>query len=179
MDIFNFTNNRLIEMGFEPCELIEIEELGAVSYRSHTHHVVMKKIHTNEELDNIKSFSTKVWNIMLGERVNICNTYLLICTDKPIDYETFFVIERDTTALRKYVIRNEKDLNRIPFLDDVTDDEANNEEEIKEHQNENVYLQKVYEFITSHNGHHTKLDTEEIETSVKMIIDLVEQKNES
>jgi hypothetical protein len=179
VDIFNFTNNRLIEKGFEPYDSLEIEGLGAVTYRSSINHVVMKKIHTNEELRDIKSYSTKIRNIMLDERVNICNTYLFFCIGERTDYETFFMIERDTTALRKYVIRNEMDLNRIPFLDILTEDSKIFVEDIKKNQEENFYLPKIFDFITSHNGNHNKLSPVEIETSVKMIIDLVEKRYES
>ncbi|MCP3742385.1 ABC-three component system middle component 1 [Rossellomorea sp. BNER] len=179
MDIFNLTNNRLIENGFEPYDLLEIEGMGSAIYRSSIYHVVMKKIHSNEELKDIKSYSTNIRNIMLNERVNTCNTYLFFCIDKQIDYETFFRIERDTTALRKYVIRNEMDFKRIPFLDNLTEETQNGVEELKNNQDENFYLLKIYDFITSHNGHHNKLSQLEIETSVKMIIDLVEKQYES
>ena len=121
MDIFNVINNRLIEKGFQSLDLLEIEKLGAVIYRSSINHVVLKKIHTYEEIDEIKTFSSKIRSIQLDEKVNISNTYLLFCITKSIDYETFFMIERDTNALRKYVIRNEMDLNRIIFLDNLMD----------------------------------------------------------
>jgi hypothetical protein len=179
VDIFNYTNNCLIDIGFVPYELDEIQGLGAVIYKTSVNHVVMKKIHTNEELNNIGSFSTKIRNIMLNEGVNTSNTYLFICVDEPIEYETFFLIERNTTSLRKYVLRNEIDLNRIPFLDIKSEEVGNSVGKIKENQEQNFYLQKVYEFITSHNGYHNKLSTNEIERSVKMIIDLVEERYEN
>lgn len=180
MDIFNLTNNRLIEKGFQPYNSLEIEGLGAVIYRSPIKHVVMKKIHTKEELRDIRSYSSKIRNILLDDGVNICNTYLFFCIGEHTDYETFFMIERDTTALRKYVIRNEMDLNRIPFLDILIEEiEVFGEEDIKKRNENNYYLPKIFDFITAHDGHQNKLSPVEIETSIKMIIELVEKRYES
>lgn len=181
MDTFNFTNNRLIEKGFKPTESQEIEKLGAVTYSSPINHVVLKKIHTHEQLLDIRSYSTDIRNIILNEKLNINNTYLLFCINEEIDYETFFLIERDTRSLRKYVIRNEKDLNRIPFLDNIkVNENVNiNIEKEKGEEEDNYYLLKVFDFLTENSGQHNKLSKEQIESSVKMIIDLVEKRYEN
>lgn len=177
MDIYNFINNRLIEKGFQSIESQEIEGLGAISYRSTINHVVLKKIHTHSEVEDIRSFSTNVRNIMLNDNVNINNTYLLFCINEKIDYETFFKIERDTIALRKYVIRNEKDLNRIPFLDNLIEN-TNVSINVKREQEDNFYLLKIFDFLRTYSGQHNKLSKEQVDTSVKKIIDLVEEKYE-
>lgn len=177
MDIYNTINNRLIEKGFKSFDSPEIEDLGAVTYRSFINHVVLKKIHTHAELQDIRSYSTNIRNIMLNDNVNINNTYLLFCINEKINYETFFMIERDTRALRKYVIRNEKDLNRIPFLDNLIEN-AKGSINVKKEQEDNFYLLKIFDLLTAYSGQHNKLSKEQIDTSVKMIIDLVEEKYE-
>lgn len=177
MDIFNVINNRLIKKGFQSMDSLEIEKLGAVIYRSPINHVVLKKIHTYDEIGEIMSFSSKIRSIQLDAKVNISNTYLLFCIMKELDYETFFMIERDTKALRKYVIRNEMDLNRIPFLDDLMN-VSKDGIDIKEKQEENFYLKKIYDFLKIHNGQNNKLDNIAIEESINMIIDMVEDRYE-
>jgi hypothetical protein len=176
VDIFNSTNNRLIESGFEPLNLLEIENLGSVIYKSPINYVVMKKIHTLKELVDVRTYSSNIRNILLeiGE-INIYNVYLLFCIDFKIDYETFFMIERDTKALRKYVVRKETDLNRIPFLDNLTED-LNTEIAVTEDIDENVYLNIILDCIVSVKG---KLSTKEIKTSVNKVMDLVEKNYEN
>lgn len=177
MDIYNFINNRLIEKGFESINSPEIEDLGAITYKSNINQVVLKKIHILSEVQDIRAFSIKIRNIMINENVNINNTYLLFCTNEKVDYETFFKIERDTSALRKYVIRNEKDLNRIPFLDNLIEN-ANVSINVKREQEDDFYLLKIFDLLRTYSGQHNKLSKEQIDTSVKKIIDLVEEKYE-
>lgn len=174
MDIFNLTNNRLIEMGFHSMQSVEIENLGGVIYKSPINYVVLKKAFTHEELNNLNSYSTKIRRIMLDSKVNINNTYLIFCTSINMDYETFFMIERDTRALRKYVIRNEKDLNRIPFLDNLQDNDGNKSDlESNFGAADNVYLQKILNYIKENSGQQNKLNKQQIDYSIDFIMEFV------
>lgn len=173
MDIFNFTHNRLIEMEFRPFHIDGIESVGGVVYKSPVNYVVLKKAHTFEELKNNNAYySTEIRTLMLDNKLNINNTYLIICTDINVDYETFFIIERDTKALRKYVIRNENDLNRIPFLDNSVKNTDNNIELVYESE-ENIYLQELLNYIREKTHQQNKLSTKQIEDSVKLIMNKV------
>lgn len=172
MDIFNLTNNRLIEMDFEVIELEGIDGIGGVVYKSPYNYVVLKKAYTSEELKNITNYSSIIRHIMLENKLNINNTYLIICTNINIDYETFFIVERDTTALRKYVIRNGKDLNRVPFLDNSEHSKSNDFEVVYEIQ-QNNYLQIILNYIKENSGQHNKLNKQQIDYSIEMIMDLV------
>lgn len=109
---------------------------------------------------------------MLDYKLNINNTYLILCTNIKIDYETFFMIERDTKALRKYVIRNEKDLNRIPFLDN-TEGSKGESIQMNYEVEENDYLKEILNYIKENSGQHNKLNTQQIDYSVEMIMKLV------
>ena len=50
--------------------------------------------------------------------------------------------------------------------------------EIKEMSEENFYLKKIYEFMKINNRQNDKLENTEIEESLKMITDLVEDRYE-
>lgn len=78
----------------------------------------------NEQIIQNHLFKEKVNNTAKNIRevikkctqYNLWNTYLLIIVDKnPFD-EKYYYIERDVRNLRKYVIQNESDILRIPFL---------------------------------------------------------------
>jgi len=58
--------------------------------------------------------------------VNIWNSYMLICIEGSVEsyFDLVMGIERDTTALRKYIIWQESDLNRIPFLDNTISEDV-------------------------------------------------------
>ncbi|WP_330162647.1 ABC-three component system middle component 1, partial [Streptococcus pneumoniae] len=47
---------------------------------------------------------------------NLWNTYLLVLVDINLFNEKYYYVERDVRNLRKYVIQNEKDISRIPFI---------------------------------------------------------------
>ena len=178
MEIFNLVNNRLKEKGFKRMELKEIEELGAQTYKSTIIHVVVTKIQVDEQVRNLKSYSNKVRNILLNRAININNTYLLFCYENHIDYETFFMIERDTQGLRKYVIRDYMDLNRIPFLDNL-EEFSKGLTEVKTEPDEDYYLSYIHDLLEKKNGNNEKLKKPEIEEAFKLILDLVEGRNEN
>lgn len=178
MDIFNLTNNRLIKMGFESIYSEGIENIGGVFYKSSINYVVLKKVYTYEELNNINHYSTEIRKVMLSDKLNINNTYLMLCTNIDLDYETFFIIERDTKALRKYLIRNEKDLNRIPFLDNSKGSSKKNIV-LKKEIEDNTYLNKIFNFIEVNSGQQNKLTKQQIDKSIEMIMDLVGEEIEN
>jgi hypothetical protein len=178
MDIFNSTHNRLVENGFSAIEIHDIERMSAVLYKSNIHNVIVKKIHNNEELKAIKSYSINIRNVMLDNKDNVWNTYLLFCIENNIDFETAFKIERDTRALRKYAIRSELDLDRVPFLDKLREIKkpVKNVVEINEG---DVYLKTIIDYLTAHDGQQNKLTANQIDAATKKIIDMVEQRHEN
>ncbi|KXW06365.1 hypothetical protein NTPn15_10500 [Streptococcus pneumoniae] len=65
----------------------------------------------NERAKNIREV------IKNETRDNLWNTYLLILINKNSFNEKYYYIERDVRNLRKYVIQNEMDILRIPFME--------------------------------------------------------------
>ncbi|QWS48360.1 hypothetical protein KPG64_29050 (plasmid) [Bacillus thuringiensis] len=116
MSNFNRVHNRLIQKNFTTLENEEVEREGFSLYVNETISVFLKQIHTELELENIKFYSNQIRLILLEQGKNIYNSYLIICADKEMDYEKFYMIERNNIVLRKYVVRDENDLNRIPFF---------------------------------------------------------------
>jgi hypothetical protein len=179
MDIFNYTNNRLIERSFRAINILEIQSLGAVVYQSDINIVVVKKIHSDLDIKNIRTLSINIRSILLDRNMNVCNSYLILCVNETIDYETFFTIERDTRAIRKYVVRSSVDLNRIPFLDSLIEGLTTESEENRtSNKTENIYVNELVNLISSYNGNEKKLSTEEINNSANLILDLVEKNYE-
>ena len=68
-----------------------------------------------EEINNIAKNIREV--IKKDTRYNLWNTYFLIFVNKNSFNEKYYYIERDVRNLRKYVIQNEMDILRLPFLD--------------------------------------------------------------
>lgn len=177
MELLNYLHNRLENKSFSLVseENSIISELGLSFYQHSIFKVLVYKT-DHIDLEKVKTVAFKVRNFFLSKDYNVWNTYFLICTNEELEKEMVYVIERDTAALRKYVIQNENDLNRIPFLDEVT---PNNESHIfDEEQNihlKNSYVQLVYSYLKSTDVRDTPLGSEEITQVVQNILSLVEQ----
>lgn len=178
MDIFNSTHNRLLENGFSIYKIEDIEKMSAVFYKSVIHNVILKKIHNAEEMKSLKSFSINSRSIMLDSNENVWNTYLLFCIDNEIDFETNYKIERDTRALRKYAICNESDLDRVPFLDEHREIKKPTKNVVNIDDSDE-YLLAIINFLEENDGQQNKLNTNQIDSVTKKIIDMVEFRYEN
>lgn len=65
---------------------------------------------------NILEDVMKVRKLLRENEINIWNSYYVILAPKLIEEKRIYSIERNPKGLRKYVITNEKDLFRIPFI---------------------------------------------------------------
>lgn len=178
MDIFNATHNRLLENNFEVYEMEGISRLGASFYKSSINNVVLKKLHYNEEISLIKSDSSEIRSILVENRENIWNTYVLFCISDGIDFETNYKIERDTKALRKYAICSELDLDRIPFLDNyrVIKKPIKNDVTLED---ESGYLQEIIHFLQENDGKQNKLTADQLNNLTNKILEMVEIRYEN
>ena len=126
MHVFNFINNRLEEMGFYREDNQGLFSLGITCYVNERRNVLLKNFIQEPTIQEIKKESLEIREILLSQNKNIWNTYYLICLEnenKDVNErdDNTYLLERDTTAIRKYIIQNVKiDINRIPFLDDST-----------------------------------------------------------
>ncbi|MDQ0721911.1 histidyl-tRNA synthetase [Paenibacillus sp. W4I10] len=178
MDIFNTTHNRLLDNGFAVYYSKEIEALGASFYKSTINNVVLKKLHYDEELSLIRTFSWDLRSILMEGKENIWNTYVLFCVDDEIDFETIYKIERDTKSLRKYAICSELDLNRIPFLDEYREIKKPTKNDVVVGDG-NEYLKEIIHFIEESDGRQNKLTVDQLNALMNKIINMVELRYEN
>lgn len=156
MNNFNLVHNRLIQKNFKALENEEVEKLGFSLYGNETIRVFLKRLHMELELENINIYSNQIRILLLEQSENIFNSYLILCTDEEINYEKFFMIERNNIALRKYVVRDENDLNRIPFLDNTVDKNGGNSENLRETEyNEEVKV--LFSLLKQYDSENIKL----------------------
>lgn len=165
MSNFNIVHNRLIQKNFKVLENEDVEKVGFSLYENKTISVFLKQIHTELELENIKFYSNRIRLILLEQNKNIYNSYLILCTDEEMDYEKFFMIERNNIALRKYVVRNESDLNRIPFLDNITDENAKKSDNLQETEHTGE-VRVLYSLLNQYDSKNVKLKDNQIEEIV-------------
>lgn len=177
LEVLNLIHNRLENKSFSLVSTDNsiISELGLSLYQHSIYKVIVFKTE-HIDLERVKTVAFRVRNFFLSQDYNVWNTYLLICSNEELEKGMVYEIERDTAALRKYVIRNESDLNRIPFLDEVT---QNNESAIfDEEQNihlKNKYVQLVYSHLKSTEGRDKPFGNGEIVQVVNNILSLVEK----
>lgn len=169
MKSFNIVHNRLTEKAFKTLENEDMEKLGFSLYENEKIRVLLKQVHTDLEIENIQLYSNQIRNILLEHSKNIYNTYLIICIDEEIEYEKFFMIERNNIALRKYVIRDEKDLIRIPFLDNITDETENNPKNLNDIEFD-IELKSVFSILEQYDSKNIKLKDYQIEEIVNNLM---------
>ncbi|AJH72351.1 hypothetical protein DJ86_1878 [Bacillus cereus ATCC 4342] len=169
MSNFNSVHNRLIQKNFKTLENEDVEREGFSLYVNDTISVFLKQIHTELELENIKLYSNQIRLILLEQSKNIYNSYLIICVDKEMDYEKFYMIERNNIVLRKYVVRDKNDLNRIPFLDNTVDGDGDNPETLQETEYTEE-VKRVLSLLEQYDGKNIKLKDNQIEGIVNYLM---------
>lgn len=133
------------------------------------------KININELNDEVQSIRTK----LIRKNINIWNTYMLILFENEINFDEAFLIEKNASSLRKYVITSMEDFKRIPFLDNVEFD--NNGFSTTEKISTISYtenLQRVINFIQENNGENEKFKANYIRSKVPLLFDLEEESYE-
>ncbi|WP_016839181.1 ABC-three component system middle component 1 [Ureibacillus thermosphaericus] len=169
MNNFNKVHNRLTEKNFKTLENEAIEKLGFALYENEKIRVLLKQLHTDLELENIQLYSNQIRIFLLEHSKNIYNTYLILCTDEDIDYEKFFMIERNNIGLRKYVVRDENDLNRIPFLDNTVDESENNSKNLNDMEY-NPELKSIFSLLEQYDSKNIKLKDYQVEEIVNTLM---------
>ncbi|SCN02046.1 Protein of unknown function [Bacillus wiedmannii] len=114
---------RLMQHKFIHLELDWNAELGVVTFQKE-HILVFLKLYDNPNVqsqDIIQDIVKVRRRLDKNSEFNIWNSYMLVCLNTSFDsyIELVMKVEKDTTAIRKYLINEEKDLNRIPFLDNT------------------------------------------------------------
>ncbi|MCU4804542.1 hypothetical protein OCF14_08870 [Bacillus cereus] len=123
MIVYNLVKERLMQHKFMQLELDWNAELGVVTFRKE-HILVFLKLYDNPAVksqDIIEDIVKVRRKLEKRPEFNIWNSYMLVCLNTSFDsyIELVMKVEKDTTAIRKYLVNEEKDLDRIPFLDNT------------------------------------------------------------
>lgn len=153
---YNLVKERLFFYDYSYQEFEWTAALGIVAFSKGHINVFLKSYGSDIEAKDIINDTMQVrQQLAESHGINIWNSYMLICpgglSESYVDL--ILKVEKDTTALRKYVICNESDINRIPFLDNTI--------------SENVKPKKILE--NEYQG------TEEVKELVNLVQDLTLQ----
>lgn len=176
VDVLNLIHNRLEEKNFSFAvnEGSVISDIGLSLYQNDIYKVLVYKVE-KIDLNEIKNVAFKIRNFFISNNLNVWNAYLLICSNKVLEKEMVYLLERDTLALRKYVVQTEKDLSRIPFLDNIINTESHIFIEEKNIHLKNTYVNVVYDYLKNTEGRDRLLLNEEVRDVVSNILSLVDQ----
>lgn len=122
MLVYNLVKERLFSCDYSCQEFDWTEKLGIVAFKSGHINVFLKSYDMDVGAEDVISDTMEVRKQLVNsDGINIWNSYMLICTEGSSEsyIDLVLKVERDTTALRKYVIWQESDINRIPFLDNT------------------------------------------------------------
>lgn len=152
-------------------DLEEINILGLLYYKSEERNVFIYSIKENDNLIcDINNIAFKLKSVLKNKDINVWNSYMIICINiKEIDKD-IMLIERDSKYLRKYVVIDDLDFERIYFLNKNDKSDSFKEKNKKE---SDINLSTDIEYIISKmrddQGNIRKIDTKEIDEIVNHI----------
>ncbi|WP_282675672.1 ABC-three component system middle component 1 [Lactococcus lactis] len=115
-----------------------------------------------EEINNV---AKDIRDIIKNDNFNLWNAYLLVLVNKNSFKEKYYYIERDVRNLRKYVIQNENDILRIPFIS--FEKNIKDSDQTKGHNySVSEELKKLYESLKDRGGNRKKLTNSEIDKTM-------------
>lgn len=117
MNNFNLVHNRLLDLSYSTEKNKEIDEIELIIYIKDDTTVFLKQLNSINDVTEINKISHVIKSFTDINNLNLSNSYLILTTEIDINYEDFYLIERNNIFLRKYVVRGISDLERIPFLD--------------------------------------------------------------
>ena len=91
---------------------------------------------------------------------------MLVLVDKNLFNEKYYYIERDVRNLRKYVIQNENDILRIPFIN-IAENKIDYEEASGHTYLPSAEIQDLYKNLMEKDGYRKKLSYARIIESLK------------
>lgn len=164
--------SQLFNKGFELIQLKDFDSTEFTLFRKKQINIIVCHYLNELDIKQIEEDAKNLRSIMHINKINVWNTYLLISFDRDIDYQDLFQIERSSKSMRRYVITNEFDFNRIPFLDNIevvsnpfkisSQTIVGNDEQVK----------KIIEFFDQNNGGNVKLKSLTIQNNLGELFDL-------
>lgn len=159
-------------MGFTVVEHAKFDELGVVCYKNKYIHVILQNWDNGMTTETIENECRVIRSLLLESGANVWNTYYILCANsESVDDDQAFFIERNSALLRKYVIRLDGDLNRIPFLDDIPVNEIDNPLSLTGSlQDADLIINTLVTEVKKLDGHTTSLNKKQIKDVVNIIL---------
>jgi len=161
-----------MEKGFIKERESVLSHLGVTILKKEHLNVIIQNLDIGMELKDIKEEVIRMREKLHQVQINVWNTYYILCADEQIvDNENLFFIERDSTGLRKYVVKEEEDINRIPFLDNQPVNRIDNPIKIKDSMSKNdKTIDFLFNFIEENNGAEQIISDEDINEMIDRIV---------
>lgn len=161
-----------MEKGFIKERESVLSHLGVTILKKEHLNVIIQNLDIGMELKDIKEEVIRMREKLHQVQINVWNTYYILCADEQIvDNENLFFIERDSTGLRKYVVKEEEDINRIPFLDNQPVNRIDNPIKIKDSISKNdKTIDFLFNFIEENNGAEQIISDEDINEMIDRIV---------
>jgi hypothetical protein len=172
MNTYNLTYETINDMGFKVLEHHRFVQLGVSCYKYSNIHLILQNWDEGMSSETVEAECHSIRHLLIEMGVNVWNTYFLLCanSDEINDDQAFF-IERNSTSLRKFVIRQEYDINRIPFLDKIEVKKVENPVSLIASTNEeDTVISAFLTEIRKINGHTTTLNKKDIKNVVNIIL---------
>jgi hypothetical protein len=172
MQSYDQAYTSITKMGFSVVQHAKFDELGVVCYRNRYTHVILQNWDSGMTIETIENECQVIRSLLLELGANVWNAYYILCANsESIEDDQAFFIERNSALLRKYVIRLDGDLNRIPFLDDIPVNEIDNPLSLTESLKEtDVIINTLVTEVKKLEGHTTSLNKKQIKDVVNLIL---------
>lgn len=167
------------------CEFKEINDskaniLNFLHYRNKQINVFIKNI-TKENIGE-KELNEMTYSLreeLINERINIFNSYVIFCIECNMKEEDLILIERNSKYIRKYVVRDEFDFQRIHFLDKTPNLIDSENKYLCDIENTDKYVLDIIKEMLDCEGEIKPLPNPEIKLIVKKIIEEIGGENEN
>ncbi|MDQ0888912.1 hypothetical protein QFZ81_004000 [Paenibacillus sp. V4I9] len=167
---YTSTYERLISKKFQKKELEVLKNFGVTFFYNGSIGVILQYWDYILSVEELINECVQIRETLLESSFNIWNCYYILCTDEEKTIETVYAMERETSSFRKYVIRGEIDLKRIPFLDDTIISNPQNPLLPDPLDLSDKLVLDLYSFILRNNGENQKLKKEAIDEALKLVL---------
>ena len=170
-------DNILKEHEFKLIEDERIKELDLIYYNNNKINVFLgNQNYLNVGYEEINNLTYHLRERLIERDINVYNSYLLYCIENGgIKDEDIILLERSSKCLRKYVIRQYEDIERIFFLNNISKKIDN---EIKEYPKMSEDIKSIVDQMVD-DEKILRLDTKKIDLIAKNIIDNLRDNNEN
>ncbi|MBU8852751.1 ABC-three component system middle component 1 [Priestia megaterium] len=172
MNSYEATYIRLKEKEFVQEKESIINNLGLATFRKDHIYIIIQNLDLGMKVEDIKEESIRIREKLHESKINVWNTYYVLCADEEvIDVEYLFFVEREPSGLRKYVINEVEDLNRIPFLDNQPVNKFSNPIQMEDNIPENnTTIKSLFDFIKENNGTEMIIPENRIDEAIDRLL---------